>query len=61
MAYGVTYLRHGIPQIAHASRDVIISAGAILSPLMLMKSGVGPPQILRDANVCIVILFLTAT
>ncbi|XP_021958610.2 glucose dehydrogenase [FAD, quinone] isoform X2 [Folsomia candida] len=51
MAYGVTYLRHGIPQIAHASRDVIISAGAILSPLMLMKSGVGPPQILRDANI----------
>ncbi|OXA44664.1 Choline dehydrogenase, mitochondrial [Folsomia candida] len=50
VAYGVTYLRHGIPQIAHASREVIISAGAVLSPIMLMKSGIGPAKTLQSAN-----------
>ncbi|XP_035713775.1 oxygen-dependent choline dehydrogenase [Folsomia candida] len=54
VAYGVTYLRHGIPQIAHASKEVIVSAGAILSPIMLMKSGIGPSQTLRAANIPIV-------
>ncbi|XP_021962176.2 oxygen-dependent choline dehydrogenase-like [Folsomia candida] len=53
VAYGVTYLRHGIPQIAHASREVIISAGAVLSPIMLMKSGIGPAKTLQSANVLI--------
>ncbi|XP_021961768.1 L-sorbose 1-dehydrogenase-like [Folsomia candida] len=51
VAYGVTYLRHGIPQIAHASREVIISAGAVLSPIMLMKSGIGPANTLQSANI----------
>ncbi|XP_035713798.1 oxygen-dependent choline dehydrogenase-like [Folsomia candida] len=54
IAYGVTYLRHGIPQIAHASKEVIISAGAILSPIMLMKSGIGPSQTLHAAKIPIV-------
>ncbi|OXA44766.1 Oxygen-dependent choline dehydrogenase [Folsomia candida] len=54
VAYGVTYLRHGIPQIAHASREVIISAGAVLSPIMLMKSGIGPANTLQSANIPIV-------
>ncbi|XP_035714143.1 glucose dehydrogenase [FAD, quinone] isoform X2 [Folsomia candida] len=54
VAYGVTYLRHGIPQIAHASREVIISAGAVLSPIMLMKSGIGPANTLQAAKIPIV-------
>ncbi|XP_035713465.1 glucose dehydrogenase [FAD, quinone] [Folsomia candida] len=54
IAYGVTYLRHGIPQIDHASREVIISAGAILSPVMLMQSGIGPAKLLNSANIPIV-------
>ncbi|XP_021962083.2 glucose dehydrogenase [FAD, quinone] isoform X2 [Folsomia candida] len=54
VAYGVTYLRHGIPQIAHASREVIISAGAVLSPIMLMKSSIGPAKILQAAKIPIV-------
>ncbi|ODM95747.1 Oxygen-dependent choline dehydrogenase 1 [Orchesella cincta] len=50
-AYGVLYERHGIPQIAHASKEVIISAGIFSSPLLLMKSGVGPRDQLEEAGV----------
>jgi len=50
-AYGVAYTRHGIPQIAHASREVIISCGTFSSPLLLMRSGVGPSRVLNKAGV----------
>jgi choline dehydrogenase len=51
VAEGVLYKRHGIPQIAHASKEVIISSGTFSSPLLLMKSGVGPRDVLEKANV----------
>lgn len=50
-AYGVAYTRHGIPQIAHASKEIILSAGAFQSPMLLMKSGIGPAEVLREAGV----------
>ncbi|CAL8130330.1 unnamed protein product [Orchesella dallaii] len=50
-AYGVLYERHGIPQIAHASKEVIISSGVYSSPLLLMKSGVGPRDQLEVAEI----------
>lgn len=50
-AYGVIYKRHGIPQIAHALKEVIVSAGTISSPLLLMKSGIGPEAALNAAGV----------
>lgn len=50
-AYGVLYQRHGIPQIAHAKKEVIISCGAIQSPLLLIKSGLGPKEVLEDAKI----------
>lgn len=50
-AYGVAYTRHGIPQIAHASKEIILSAGAFQSPMLLMKSGIGPVDVLREAGV----------
>jgi len=50
-AYGVSYTRHGIPQVAHASREVIVSSGTFSSPLLLMRSGVGPKDILEEAGV----------
>ncbi|XP_035700550.1 oxygen-dependent choline dehydrogenase [Folsomia candida] len=53
--YGVTYLKHGIPQIAHASKEVILSAGAINSPLVLMMSGIGPRDILEGAGIPVII------
>jgi len=54
-AYGVTYLRHGIPQVAHASKEVVLSAGAINSPLILMMSGVGPRDVLEDAEIPVLV------
>lgn len=38
---GVTYLHHGKPHTVHADQEVILSAGAIDSPRLLMLSGVG--------------------
>jgi len=54
-AYGVAYSRHGIPQIAHASKEVIVSAGALASPVILMKSGIGPADQLESANIPVVV------
>ncbi|XP_021956369.1 glucose dehydrogenase [FAD, quinone] [Folsomia candida] len=50
-AYGVAFLRHGIPQIAHATNEVVLSAGAINSPLILMMSGIGPRDQLEAAEI----------
>jgi len=50
-AYGVAFTRHGFPQFAYASKEVVISGGAFQSPLLLMKSGVGPVKTLEEANV----------
>lgn len=51
VAYGVRYKRHGIPQIAHAAKEIILSAGTFSSPLLLMKSGVGPRNVLKEAGI----------
>ncbi|KAJ6635171.1 4-pyridoxate dehydrogenase [Pseudolycoriella hygida] len=50
-AYGVAYSRHGIPQIAHASKEIILSAGTYSSPMLLMKSGIGPVSTLNAAEI----------
>lgn len=50
-AYGVTYLRHGIPQIAHAAKEVLICAGTFSSPLLLHRSGIGPKEVLTKAGI----------
>lgn len=50
-AYGVAYSRHGFPQIAHAQKEVILSAGVFSSPMLLMKSGIGPENVLNAAEV----------
>ncbi|ODM87919.1 Oxygen-dependent choline dehydrogenase [Orchesella cincta] len=40
-------------QIAHASKEVIISSGIFSSPLLLMKSGVGPRDQLEEAGIAV--------
>lgn len=50
-AYGVAYTRHGIPQIAHAKKEVIVSAGSFGSPILLTKSGIGQQDVLKAAKV----------
>lgn len=51
VAYGVRYKRHGIPQIAHVTKEIIVSSGVISSPLLLMKSGIGPRTQLTKGGV----------
>jgi choline dehydrogenase len=48
---GVSYLRGGTPAEAHASGEVIMCAGAIGSPQLLMLSGVGPAAQLRALGI----------
>lgn len=51
MAYGVEYERFGRTELAVARREVIISAGALSSPALLMRSGVGPREHLMQLGV----------
>ncbi|XP_021964129.1 oxygen-dependent choline dehydrogenase [Folsomia candida] len=46
-AYGVAYSRHGIPHIAHAKREVIVSAGAFGSPSCSPNLGSGHRRFFR--------------
>ena len=45
-AVGVEYIKGAQRRVAHAEREVIVSAGAINSPQILMLSGIGEPQAL---------------
>jgi choline dehydrogenase len=48
---GAEYLRNGVPQQAHASSEVIVCAGAVGSPQLLMLSGIGPAEHLRGVGI----------
>ncbi|MGH1466123.1 MAG: GMC family oxidoreductase [Cognatishimia sp.] len=51
-ATGVTYLdRSGRRHTIHASKEIILSGGAINSPQLLMLSGIGEAGQLRDAGI----------
>lgn len=50
-AYGVRYRHKGKVYTAIARKEVIMSAGAINSPQLLMLSGVGPAEHLREMNI----------
>ncbi|MBD1554931.1 choline dehydrogenase [Pseudomonas typographi] len=55
-AVGVSYLvgTSNMPQQAHARREVIVSSGAIASPQLLQRSGVGPAALLESLDVPVV-------
>ncbi len=50
-ATGVEYEQPGGVTVAHAKREVIVSGGAIGSPQILMLSGIGPAEHLREHGV----------
>src|SRR5262249_15125455 len=54
-AVGVEYRHGGTLKQAHASREVIIAAGSIKTPQLLMLSGVGPGAHLAEHRVPIVL------
>ncbi len=52
-AAGVTFRRGGRSVEALAKREVIVAAGAIGSPALLQRSGIGPADVLEDAGVAL--------
>ncbi|HEX2914302.1 MAG TPA: choline dehydrogenase [Chloroflexia bacterium] len=53
-AVGVEYLQNGEVKQARAAREVILSGGAVNSPQVLMLSGVGPADHLREMGIEVV-------
>ncbi|XP_063988367.1 glucose dehydrogenase [FAD, quinone] [Diachasmimorpha longicaudata] len=49
--YGVEFIRNGRREIVYASKEVILSAGAINSPQLLMLSGVGDARHLQQVGI----------
>lgn len=50
-AHGVNFVKDGVARTAHTSAEVILSAGAIGSPQIMMLSGIGPGQHLREKGI----------
>ncbi|MCT2585983.1 GMC family oxidoreductase [Actinophytocola gossypii] len=53
-AVGVAYRRRGVSEVEHADAEVILAGGAVNSPQLLMLSGVGPAEHLREHGVEVV-------
>jgi choline dehydrogenase len=52
---GVRLRRDGVTQDVHADREVLLSAGAVGSPHLLMLSGIGPAGHLREHGIDVVL------
>lgn len=50
-ATGVEFIRAGVKQVVRCRREIILSAGAIGSPQLLMLSGIGPREHLEKLNI----------
>ncbi|MNO60268.1 Oxygen-dependent choline dehydrogenase [compost metagenome] len=53
-ASGVVFSVAGKPASAMATREVILSAGAIMSPVILKRSGIGPAQELAQHGIAVI-------
>ena len=54
-AAGVNYLLRGAAETARAESEVILAAGAIGSPQLLMLSGIGPADHLRSHGIAVMV------
>ncbi|MDR2838509.1 MAG: GMC family oxidoreductase N-terminal domain-containing protein [Azonexus sp.] len=54
-ATGVKWLRRDQAHEARAAREVVVCAGAIASPQLLQRSGVGPAPLLRELDIDVVL------
>jgi choline dehydrogenase len=52
-ATAVRYVHRGVEELARADAEIILSAGAIGSPQLLMLSGVGPADHLHEHNIAV--------
>ncbi|CAG7642663.1 unnamed protein product [Allacma fusca] len=52
-AYGVEFTRHDIKRCAYATKEIILSAGTVQTPKILMLSGIGPKEHLETNNVSV--------
>lgn len=50
-AYGIKFTKHGKSRVIKSTKEVIISAGAIQSPQLLMLSGVGDSEDLKQLGI----------
>ena len=53
-AVGVRYLYRGTEQVARAEAEVVLCGGAVNSPQLLMLSGIGPADHLREHGIDVV-------
>ncbi|XP_074037663.1 L-sorbose 1-dehydrogenase isoform X2 [Leptinotarsa decemlineata] len=53
-AKGVTFTRHGKIHFVEAKKEVILSAGVFASPHLLMLSGVGPKEHLKEKGIDVI-------
>jgi choline dehydrogenase len=51
VAEGVRYRVEGVESIAHATAEVLLCAGPIVSPKLLELSGIGNPDVLRNHGI----------
>lgn len=54
-AVGIEYRRGGQTHTLKAGREVLLCAGALQSPQLLMLSGIGPAQHLRDHGIAVAV------
>jgi len=54
-AIGVEYSQHGQVKTAHAAGEVILSGGTYNSPQLLLLSGIGPADELKEAGVDVLV------
>nr|CAD7460745.1 unnamed protein product [Timema tahoe] len=54
LTHGVEFLKNGKIHLIHASKEVVLSAGSVNSPQLLILSGIGPAEHLKELGIPLV-------